>query len=84
MSQDNQRVIMVDIGDFGTILGQFQQFLTNFFTKFQPWRHLNTLKQHEKYVGISVLTIDNILQLLGMSQDDQKVITLNFGDFGAI
>ena len=67
MSQDNQRVIMFDFGDFGAILGQFWQFLTIFLTKFPLWRHPNTLKQHKTRTGISVLTIDNILQPLEIS-----------------
>ena len=67
MSQDNQRVIMFDFGDFGPNLGQFWQFLTIFLTKFSLWRHPNALKQHKTHTGTSVLTSDNILQPLEIS-----------------
>ena len=73
-------MITLDFEDFGPISTIFGYFLT----KFPSWRLSSTLKQHENHTGISVSTIDNIFYLFGMSQDNQRVIMVDFGDLRAI
>ena len=73
-------MITLDFEDFGPISTIFGYFVT----KFPSWKLPNTLKQHENHTDISVSTIDNIFYLFGMSQDNQRVIMVDFGDFGTI